>query len=321
VSAVTHGVATPEGDQMSNGSKKIRLVYRSRAVQYPLLAAMRAAGAWERSGLDVGDAIPYVKGASKSDKMLMDDEIDVIFGSHVTPYLRYDEGVPFVYLGQTVNRVEDSVATREPIDSLAELRGKRLADEVDAESHPFGNHILYLRRAGVAEDEVTWVNMDRGEIIDAIATGTADAAFLSSPDDDAALAAGLALHTPAPLPMVNATTITTLWPKVAADPDVFQRVLRAVRLGVAFYQDETEQMQKVMAEDVGPELKISSRDRLEKLYRRNTGLLGRSLYPDAAAVANAFQLAVRQRPGLEERLSPMALWDMHLLRELDAESA
>jgi ABC-type nitrate/sulfonate/bicarbonate transport system substrate-binding protein len=312
--------ATPEGDQMSTDTKKIRLVYRSRAVQYPLLAAIRAAGAWQRSGLDVGE-VPYVKGASKSDKMLIDDEIDLIFGSHVTPYLRYDEGVPFVYLGQTVNRVEDSVASREPIDSLAELRGRRLADEVDAESHPFGNHILYLRRAGVAEDEVTWVNMDRDEIIDAIGKGTVDAAFVSSPDDEAARAAGLALHTPAPLPMVNATTITTLWPKVSADPDLFRRVLRAVRIGVAFYQDETEQMRKVMAEDVGPELKISSPDRLEKLYQRNVGLLGRSLYPEAEAVANAFQLAVRQRPELAHRLSPLALWDMHLLRELDAEPA
>jgi hypothetical protein len=121
--------------------------------------------------------------------------------------------------------------------------------------------------------------------------------------------------------MVNATTVTTLWPKVADDPELFQRVLRAVRLGVAFYLDETEQMRKVMAEDVGPELRISSEQRLEKLYQRNAGLLERSLYPRADAVNNAFQLAVRQRPDLPERLSPMALWDVHLLREIDAQPA
>lgn len=305
---------------MSSGSKKVRVIYRSRSVQYPLLAAMRAAGAWDGVGLDVGE-VPYVKGASKSDKMLIDDQTDVIFGSHVTPYLRYDEGVPFVYLGQTVNRVEDAVVSREPISSLAELRGKRLGDETDDESHPFGNHILYLRREGVAEDDVTWVNMDRAGAVEAIKEGTIDAAFLSPPDQYEAQAAGLAVHWPEPLPMVNATTITTLWPKVADDSDLFQRVLRAVRIGVAFYQDEAEQMRKVMAEDVGPELKISSEGRLEKLYQRNAGLLERSLYPRADAVNNAFLLAVRQRPDLPERISPMALWDTHLLRDIDAQQA
>ena len=303
---------------MSSGSKKIRVLYRSRPVQYPLLAAMRAARAWERAGLEVGD-VPYVRGASKGDKMLADDEIDVIFGSHVTPYLRYDEGVPFVYLGQAVNWCDDSVVSRKPISSLDELRGMRLADQTDDEHHPFGNHVLYLRREGIGENDVAWLNVDEADAVHAVIDGRADVAIVSPPDDDVAREAGLAIYTPEPLPMVMATTVTTLWPKVAADPDLFKRVLHAVRLGIAFFKDEPEQMRKVMAEDVAVELKISSQSRLEKLYLRNVGVLERTLYPTAEAVHNAFLLAVRQRPELADRISPMALWDMHLLRELDAE--
>lgn len=300
--------------------KKVRVLYRSRAVQYPMLAAMKASDAWERAGLEVGN-VPYVKGANKSDQMLVDDETDVIFGSHVTPYLRFDEGTPFVYLGQSVNRVDDSVVTAAPVTSLAELRGKRLADETDDESHPFGNHILYMRRDGVEEHEVSWVNTPRADTIAAIKDGTVDGAFLSPPDDEEARDAGLHVFTPPPLPMVVAATVTTLWPKVAADPDLFKRVLRAVRMGIAFFKDEPEAMRKVMADDVAVELGISSDDRLEKLYRRNADLLERTLYPQAESVHNAFLLAVRQRPELVDRLSPMTLWDMHLLREIDAEGS
>lgn len=301
---------------MSN-LKKVRVLYRSRAVQYPMLAAMKAANAWEQAGLDVGN-VPYVKGANASDSMLINDEIDVIFGSHVTPYLRYDEGVPFVYLGQSVNDVDDSAVTSSPISSLDELRGKRLADETDDESHPFGNHILYMRRAGVEEHEVEWVNMERKEILDAIEAGKVDGAIVSPPEDDEARERGLHVYQAPLLPMVNAATVTTLWPKVAADPDLFKRVIKAVRIGIAFFKDNPEKMRKVMAEDVALELGIDSAERLQKLYTRNAGLLERTLYPRADSVQNAFLLAVRQRPDLVERVSPMALWDMHLLRELDA---
>ena len=305
---------------MSAHRKKLRVMYRSRPVQYPLLAAMRAADAWERAGLDVGD-VPYVKGANQGDKMLADDEIDVIFGSHVTPYLRYDEGVPFVYLGQAVNLTDDSVVSREPVSDLSDLHGKLLADQTDDEHHPFGNHILFLRRAGLAEDDVRWLNVPEADAVDAVLDGSADAAIVAPPDDEKARAAGLHVYTPEPLPMVMATTITTLWPKVDADPDLFKRVLRAVRIGIAFFKDEPGQMRKVMEEDVAKALKITSADALGKLYQRNVGVLERTLYPRADAVHNAFLLAVRQRPDLADRLSPMALWDVHLLRELDAESA
>ena len=34
-------------------------------------------------------------------------------------------------------------------------------------------------------------------------------------------------------------------------------------------------------------------------------------------MANAFQLAVMEEPGIENKLNPMSIWDIHFLRELE----
>jgi hypothetical protein len=79
-------------------------------------------------------------------------------------------------------------------------------------------------------------------------------------------------------------------------------------------------MKKVMADDVAHAMNIDDQDALDALYLRNASLLDRTLYPNNEAVTNAFELAVLQRPELRGRMSPLALWDVHFLRELDAES-
>jgi ABC-type nitrate/sulfonate/bicarbonate transport system substrate-binding protein len=204
------------------------------------------------------------------------------------------------------------------VSDVADLRGLRIADKLRDNSHPHGSHILYLRRAGIAEDEVVWVPAGRGEEIGLIAAGDADAAFVTVPADVAALAAGLHVFYPDLLPMVNASTMTTLWPVVRERPDMCRALLRAVRLGVGFYLDEVDAMWRVMTDDVAAFLKIDDETRLRALYQRNARLLDRTLYPRLESVQNAFQLAVRQRPDLEQRVHPSALWDVHFLRELDA---
>jgi hypothetical protein len=50
-------------------------------------------------------------------------------------------------------------------------------------------------------------------------------------------------------------------------------------------------------------------------YRSVSKLLPKP-YPDHEAVANAYKLCCLKNPEAEE-MSPMALWDLHYLRELD----
>lgn len=300
---------------------RVRFIHRSRSIQYPMLAALRACRAWEQVDLDPGDELVYVEDAAPGDEMLMKGEIDFILGSHVTPYLRYDEGVPFVYLGQTVNSIDDAVLSAKPINGVEDLKGLRIAGHIDRPRHDYQNHVLYLRRAGIPEDGVEWIAVDaHADAIEIIENGVADAIFVPAPAVRRARAKGIPVFVPEILPMVVGSTLTTLWPHVQANPDLFKRALQALRIGISFFIDEPEAMKKVLTDDVAKAMHIEDQEALDELYIRNAGLLERTLYPDNQAVTNAFELAVMQRPDLRGRLSPLALWDLHFLRELDAAS-
>ena len=85
--------------------------------------------------------------------------------------------------------VNDKLISRAPIGSIAELRGKRLADTTVTDkgggyNHIRGNHMIYLLTAGVQPDEVKWVEIAdimseafRVEQIEAVKEGKADAAM------------------------------------------------------------------------------------------------------------------------------------------------
>jgi hypothetical protein len=300
----------------------LNLVYRSRAIQYPLIAAMNACDAWERAGLELR-SVTYVAGADKSDPMLARGECDFIFGSHISPYLHRFHGQPFVYLGQTVNWIDDALVSREPLRDLRELVGKRLAEDprVTPERHyghhPGGNHLLYLRRAGVDPRDLTLVSSKQRAHWIEVANGEADAAFASPPQDEDARRAGLHVLRLPPLPMVQASTMTTLWPIMQARPELCVAVLKATMMGVHFFKTQVGPMWEVMQQDVAKELKIDSEEVLRALFLRNQAILEPRLYPRAEAIANAFELAVMEEPAVAEALNPMSLWDVHLLRELE----
>jgi len=300
----------------------LNLVYRSKAVQFPLLTAMKASNAWERAGIEL-KSLTYVSGAANSDPMLIKGECDFIFGSHISPYIHRMNGHPFVYLGQTVNWVDDVIVSREPIKSLKELEGKRLAETtgVTAERHhghhPGGNHLLYLRREGVDTKKITFVGTDKRELWQEVADGRADAAFSGPPEDEDAAAAGLHVLPLEPLPMVNGSTMTTLWPTLQERRDLCEGVIKATLMGIHFIKTQPEQMWQLMQTEVAAELKVKDERSLKHLHQYAQHILEPRMYPTAEAVANAYELAVMEEPSIRTKLNPFSLWDIHLLREIE----
>jgi ABC-type nitrate/sulfonate/bicarbonate transport system substrate-binding protein len=298
--------------------RPVRIVYRSKKISIPLLSAMKACNAWESAGLDV-QRLDYVSGAAKSDPMLIGGEVDFIFGSHVSPYIHRANGTPIVYLGQSVNWATDHLVTREPVAELRALRGKVLAeDKTKTTSHPWGNHKLYLQRGGVDLTEVDFVGADadeqRRKPFQLVADGVADAAIVMPPNDMLAKDLGLVV-TPLPfLPMVQATTLTTMLDTRRNRPELCRAVIDAVRTGVRFFKHETEQMLKLMETEVAEELGVDSDRALHSLYHNNTMLLEETLYPRAEAILNAYRIAVLQDPSIQAKVNPLELWDLSLLQ-------
>lgn len=253
----------------------------------------------------------------------MNGECDFIFCSHITPYLLRFHGQPFVYLGQTVNWTDDVLVSREPMASPKDLEGKRLAEDPSATperhggAHPAGNHLLYLRRAGVDAHEITFIPRTSRDSYRDVLSGAADATFASPPEDELARTAGLHVLPLEPLPMVQATTLTTLWPTVEDRRDLCEGVVKAVLMGVHFIKTEPEGMWQLMQEDVAAELGIEDERALRYLHDHNRAILEPRLYPRADAVANAFELAIMEEPEVARALNPLSLWDLHLLRSVE----
>jgi ABC-type nitrate/sulfonate/bicarbonate transport system substrate-binding protein len=304
-------------------AEHVRIVYRSQKITIPLLAAIEAADGWEQEGLIV-DRLDYVSGAAESDPMLITGDVDFIFGSHISPYIHRANGVPMVCLGQTVNFMADALVTREPVFELGDLRGGVFAELKTKNSHPWRNHQLYLMRAGVDLTEVSFVqandhiaNGHRRTPYELVADGLADAAIVMPPSDVRARQMGLTVQPLPLLPMVQATTLTTMWDVRHNRAEMCRRVIRAVRRGVRYFTEQPAAMLTLL-DSLGEQIGEVDKVALQRIFEINCQLLEPSLYPTVEAIENAFRLAVLQEPSIQGKVNPLELWDTDLLREVDA---
>src|SRR5204863_3749181 len=106
-------------------------------------------------------------------------------------------------------------ASREPINSIQELRGKRIADTPmegrdGGFHHGRGNHMMYLIRSGIGIDQVHWIEDESSDAqFEALKSGKADARFISTNAAERYKGLGFHVLPLGPLPMINGPTLTT----------------------------------------------------------------------------------------------------------------
>ena len=296
---------------------EIRGFYRSHS-HLPIWEVMDKAGIWERVGLEV--TFEFCDSSSAAEKALFDGSVDFVSGNHISPYLLVRKGKPIVSLTSPSNSVNDKLVARFPIKQVSELRGKRIGDTTLVDSiggyhHPRGNHILYVMRAGLKLDEVEWVELSESNNefkamqMDVLKNGKVDAIFVTG-NTDKFEQAGLHALALDRLPMINGPTLTSTLTTLQKKEGLAERLVKAQVMGIHFARTrrgETENILEGLRQRV-PEAKNVS-------YRSVAKLLPKP-YPDHEGVANAYKLCCLKSPEAEE-MSPMALWDLHYLRELD----
>jgi ABC-type nitrate/sulfonate/bicarbonate transport system substrate-binding protein len=300
-----------------------RILVRAKS-HFSLVAVMKDGGFLEREGLDPDFQVE--RSAAVADDELKTGKADLIFGSHVTPYVHYDDGQPWVYLAQTMNLVKEFFGTREEIHGLAEMSGKRIAikplydDEGKFNGHPRGNRELMLRRAGIASTIDCVGNGPTGKSSDrfqAVADGHADGTFVGRQDLRAARAAGLRILPLEALPMIYFVTVTTTYRKVQEQQDTggFERLLRALSGAVGMFKTNPEGTLKIL-ENWADFLDYTDDQDMRERYESEARTLDPRLIPHTAAIDNAFRLAQMIRPDVAERVNPLALWDLHFVRAM-----
>ena len=296
---------------------EIRAYFRSHS-HLPIWEVMDKAGIWDRVGLKV--SFEFCDSSSAAEKALFDGSVDFVSGNHISPYLLVRRGKPIVSLTSPSNSVNDKLVTRFPVKDVSELRGKRIGDTTLVDSiggyhHPRGNHMLYIMRGGLRLDEVEWIELTESNKqfqamqFEVLKSGKIDSIFVTG-NTDKFEQAGLHVLSLDQLPMINGPTLTSTLTTLQKKAGLAERLVKAQVMGIHFARTrrgDTESILEGLRQRV-PQSKNST-------YRSVAKLLPKP-YPDHEGVANAYKLCCLKSPETEE-MSPMALWDLHYLRELD----
>jgi ABC-type nitrate/sulfonate/bicarbonate transport system substrate-binding protein len=300
-----------------HATMEIRGFFRAHS-HLPIWEVMDKAGIWQQNGLKV--SFEFCNSSEAAEKALFGGDADFVSGNHISPYLLVRRGKPIVCLTSPSNTTNDRLVTNFPIKEVAELRGKKIGDTTLVDSiggyhHPRGNHMLYVMRGGLKLDEVEWIELSESNDefkamqMDVLKSRKVDAIFVTGNTDKFAQA-GLHVLQLDQLPMINGPTLTSTLTTLEKKEGLAERLVKAQVMGIHFARTrrgETEEILAGLRQRV-PECKSVN-------YRGVSKLLPKP-YPDHEAVANAYKLCCLKSPETEEQ-SPMALWDLHYLRQLD----
>ena len=293
---------------------KIKFPYRSDG-HLAFLHVVQESGSWAKNNLEV--EYDYFISADDSHKLVASGEVEFVSGNHLTPYAARLKGDPWVYVGQTLNLNYHRLCVQPDsgINGMADLKGKVVAHKGQ---HPGLNNWLFLKENGL--------DVDRGDVAmrksatqgkaswEGVKVGEFDAALITPPEDVFAKRAGLKVIEIPFQPMVWFTTISTSWPFAQKHPDIVERVLKAICEGVAFFKKEKAKTTKILADKFKKE--GWDNEVVEHMYKELSTVLEKKPYPSLPAIRNVFELAKRQHPECAS-VNPMALWDMHYLRQID----
>jgi ABC-type nitrate/sulfonate/bicarbonate transport system substrate-binding protein len=300
----------------------IQFPYRSSS-HLALMHVVNECGAWDRQRLSVD----YAKEISRGDahKLVPTGQVEFTSGNHVSTYAARVRGDNWVYLGQSISSNRMALVTRDDagIDKVADIKGKKFGTKG---RHPGLNDWLYLKQSGLDEDREEFdmirfgsfsndARRQKMDLIEALKTKEVDAAFMSMPKSEFAKREGLKVIDIAPQPMVFYTTVSSSLPFVQKHPDVVKRVLMGLIDGVAFFKTQREKTIQILLDKHDTEGKLD-RATAEKLYDDLAPQFEPKLYPSLEAVFNVYEEAKRQSAEAE-KIHPLALWDFHLLREID----
>ena len=304
---------------MAEKNIPIRFTFRSPPM-IEMLTIMERKGFWEKYGIDVRRC-EFLNDARGSEELLFADEIDLIFGNHLTPYWRIYNGYPMVCLAQTINDWHTWIATSPDIETVADLQGKRIigrqlfADDGHI-GHENGNKLVQLEILGVDTEQVDWVDPASVEDpIEAVRDGLADGIFLRpGRAGDTARAEGLHVFELPPMPMIHNMTFTTMLPRIQTQPEFAHKIINAMLDAAEFFVDNPAETIELLHDPVSP---YPERDmeRLEKRFEDRAAEYDISLWPHASSIVNVHRLAAMCYPEIKS-MNPLELWDLRPLREV-----
>jgi hypothetical protein len=164
--------------------------------------------------------------------------------------------------------------------------------------------------------DVQWIEITdrmssefRAAQYEAMTAGEGDVTFVTG-DTQRYEKAGFSVLQLLRLPMINGPTLTTTVTALNKYDRFGERLVLAQVLGIHFGRTRKEETEKILEglKKREPQARSVSYNSVAKLAMKP--------YPDHQAVANAYRLCCMKAPVAKE-ISPLAMWDLHFLRQLD----
>lgn len=299
-------------------AKKIRIYYRAPS-HVPLWKVMEECGFLEKHGLemDLGSLEGQRKRAAEG---LKSGELDIVSGNHHNLYARRAlNGDPYVHIAQSNNSWrENHLVLSDGIRGVQDLKGKRVAMD-DYDGHTGLNVWLYLRLNGLEEGRDVELVTDPKKGVDRareVMAGKYDATFIRAVDQLRAKAIGAKTVELPTMPMIEGVTLTTTTTYVRNHEEEARGLILALIDATHFFKTRREETLKIIKRTCSDLLKMKSDEEWNCFYETQADSLEPKPYPTLEAIRNVFALGVKRNPEIKD-FNPLALWDLHYVREID----
>jgi ABC-type nitrate/sulfonate/bicarbonate transport system substrate-binding protein len=284
---------------------RIRLAYRDDD-RTPVIYCIQAM-AREHYGLEV--EVLQIKGTREYEAALFDDACDVII-----EHLEYLYGDPALarqvsMFCAPVLRNGLELVVRPEVQDVAALRGTTLAIRAHGRPHAI---MLRLRKMGLEGQVGTTIvgdeDVGRWAQWRTVADGTCGAAFISR----------LKVLDAPDIEVVGHYSQACLTRFAAAHPDLVRRYVQSVVHAVALMTRRRDEALAIARDEPMRRMGLTDPAELERQVDAIISDLQVPPYPTPEAVANMYEVATAQYGGAG-LMNPLSVWDLHWLRELEAE--
>jgi ABC-type nitrate/sulfonate/bicarbonate transport system substrate-binding protein len=298
--------------------KKIRIYYRAPS-HVPLWKVMEECGFLEKHGLemDFGSLEGQRKRAADG---LKSGELDVVSGNHHNLYARKAlNGDPYVHIAQSNNSWrENYLVMGKGVNGLEDLKNKRVAMD-DYDGHTGLNVWLYLKLHGLEEGtdvELVTDPVKGAERARRVMEGKYEATFIRAVDQLRASKFGARIMELPTMPMIEGVTLTTTTTYVKNHEDEARSLIRALVDATHFFKTKKVETLAIIKKHCTELLKMQNDEEWDCFYETQASSLEAKPYPSLEAVRNVFALALKRNPEIAD-FHPLALWDLHYVREID----
>lgn len=205
------------------------------------------------------------------------------------------------------------------VQRVEEFKGKTMAVRSSGQPHAI---TLWLRMMGL-EREVRTVIVRDDEVgrwgqWKKVASGACIATFISPLYVGPALGAGLKILPAPDLPIVGHFAQACLSSFAKGNPGLLRDYLKAVIHALCLMIFRRDEALEIVSREPMRHMRIESREELERRFDVIAKGLKIRPYPTPEAIAHTYEIATLECPEAKG-LNPLALWDLHWVKELDDE--